>query len=304
MSQIKMAPQHWIGVATIGVLVAIAIVVVATSGGSEATATAEAMKGSATARPRTSTFGGLGSNNSGTTLASGSAGAEMQMEFGTCYLENQMGDEPVLSAPPGVQPGTLISPPFGEVPVAPLYDAKYGFKSNFQPDVTERMDGEDGASDPANGGSFSRFKSKESTIQAMRRIADKFDLFFGDTLFPGAVVEQRGDGTFFIKDVYGRCVFLENYYDYVSAVIATEMGNKPETTLNWAKGSGISLRFADLDKNVDALRIGLAVGCESAAGYRMKSNHIKSLATDTLVKYDVKWPEDQSLLMSHYASFE
>ena len=225
-----------------------------------------------------------------------SASQDIQETFLRCTLENAMGDEKVLHAPKGVQPGTLVSPPVGETPTAPLYDSKYGFKSNFKPDVTERM-----------SVSRSPLKSRDEVKSGLNEISRKFDSFLSEKVFPNAVVMQEEDGSFTIQqdEDSDQCVFLENYYEYVQASMAAALDEPPDSTLNWAKGSNLSLAFADIDDNVEALRVGLKVLCSSTGGYvTTNTGHIKSLSTSDVVGYMVKWPGDQTVLLRHFATME
>ncbi len=282
----------------LGLFLVMIVVVVILMTNDDGSKPAESMKGGTNKVVATTRFKGLG-EKAMANPKHGSVAAAVMEDFQGCVVENQMGDEPVLHAPPGVQPGTLVSPPYGETTIQPLYDSKYGFKSNFGKSVVENMEGAS-----SNSGVFSRFKSRAEAEASLRRVINRFDTFFG-TLFPGAVVEVREDDSFVIRQAnQDACVYLENYYDYVGASIAKAMGNEPDTTLNWAKGSGISLDFKDIDENADALRVGLSVNCIDAAGYTTEHDVVKSLSTDQVIKYEIKWPEDQSILMTHYATFE
>jgi hypothetical protein len=227
--------------------------------------------------------------------------------------EQQMGEEVVIQPPPGVQPGTLVSPPDAEVVTPPLFDAKYGFRQNTGKSIMtqEQMVAGPVANAPelSSGEAISKFSSKQAAKDALMAVSKKFDLVFSQKLFPKAAVVQRKDGTLLIvqdeKSESGQCIYLENYYDYVEACIAHELGYDPKSTLNWAKGSGIKPGFDNIDNNLDALRIGLSVDSASAAGYHITANgRVKSLSTDELVGYTIKWPVDQTVLVEHYATFD
>ena len=319
--------QVLIGVVTVVAIIALSVMLAMRDTGgttpaasSGATTAAQSFMMSRRQRPETekllsTPFRGLGERSNGISAGTLSA-SSFKQSFGTCLAEKQMGGGAVLHAPKGVQPGTLIGAPYGETHTAPLYDSRYGFKSNFHGtgSTAERMDGVGPTAAGAghNEGLMSRFTSKEESIRALNAVADKYDQFLSDKLFPEAVVIQRKDNTFVIKeraddsgnpDAPDACVSMENYYDYVGASIATEMGVTPAVAMSWAKGSGIGLRFDDIDRNIDALRAGLRVNCDNAAGYKVTSNErVRSLANAKTISYDVKWPADQTLLMTHYAT--
>lgn len=306
--------QTWLVVALAAITIAVVVIVLVWNPSAVTTTAASASASSNTyskarqhpKRVMSGPFSGIGGENAHAESFSGSPSADIQSAFSACALEKQMGDEPVLHAPPGVQPGTLISPPYGEVSTQPMFDKRYGYRSNTGL-VAEKQTASGTESSSSGGVQFSGFVSRESARDALNNVARKFDSLLSKKLFPNAVVEEREDGSFIVKQDSngGKCVFMENYYEYVQASMATEMGDVPASVLNWAKGSGIGLKFADIDKNIPILQIGLQVNCEDSAGYIVgSSGNIKSLATDNVLVYEVKWPEDQSVLVRHFATME
>ncbi len=231
-----------------------------------------------------------------------------------------------IEPPKGVQPGTLESPPIQEDYDFPaMYDYRYGYRYNG-PQAIERMKAvketqaehlileERGQSDLALttsevGSSVAKFKGteeewdslKKEVKKAMGNIADTFDEMFMTELFPGAKFRYEADGkTFKILSADGRCVMLERYYAYIQASIETQMGQPPTPNLQWLEGSGVQLGFNNIEQSQGALIEGLLMDCNSSPGYVMtNTDKIKSLEDDTIIQYQIVWPKDNTVLMTH-----
>lgn len=222
--------------------------------------------------------------------------------------------ETVIKPPYGVQPGTLVAPPVGEVKTKPLYDRAYGFESNFVapytiPRGTEKMSGSDEHADSNNGKGVPVFKSKEEARKAVETAAAQFDQMFTESLFPDAELVQ-GDADskydFIVKTPDGRCVVLERYYDYVKACISKEMGCADyEQNLSWARGSDLRIGFDHIDEAIPILRTYLTMSCETNPGYTiLYDKSIQSNMTGNVVAYSIVWPGDMTEILNHKLTLE
>lgn len=216
--------------------------------------------------------------------------------------------ETVIKPPPGVQPGTLVAPPVGEVQVAPLYDSKYGFNSNFVFPYTvsrsERITGRpmatrNGTKSEGQSG-VSVFSSKEEASNAVMGVVDMFDELFTERIFPGAQIEQN-DGNYNFKVTWnGKCVILERYYEYVGACIAKEVGVSYPSNMHWADGSNLQLGFDFVDSCIPILQDLLVIKCDNMPGYTiLQGGEIQSNMTGNIVEYTIRWPADNTVIVNH-----
>jgi hypothetical protein len=237
-----------------------------------------------------------------------------------------LSSRPTFEPPAGNQPGTLRLAEPGEQRVPPLFDLKFGYKSNgpqagptsvrsqVERLSAERDQGEgEGSYFEGWGGGHSIKSGIESSTwsegknwtakknevrEPMQKVCELFDDMFNAQVAPGASTE-RVNATDFVVRSNGACVDPARYYEFVGATMAAQMGAQNVSLPAWAQNAEITLGLENLKASVPGLRSGITVDCASAPTYKLGADGSLLRSSGQPVSFDVPWPADNSILITH-----
>lgn len=229
------------------------------------------------------------------------------------------GAKPLIEPPRGVQPGTLRLAEPGEERVPPLYDLKFGYLSNG-PQAGERaeraqaesegdgsvFEGWQGGHEIKSGISADTWagdkdwSAKKAEVRGpMEKVCKLFDDMFNSQIAPGAETERVNDTDFRVKS-NGSCVDAGRYYEFAGATIAAQMGARDVSLPAWAERSAVTLGLDNLKESLPGLRAAVLVDCADAPSYRLGPDGVVlNAATGAPVSFQVPWPADDSVLLTH-----